>query len=153
MRELSSPPHNRAIRHHHDGGMRGWKVLAATPLLVVPLAVLGISIADGPEQKASTPAMVLPAAAVEGPTVTMRPEKPRQDDDDPQQDDPAPPTAPAGQEKPSSTQEPQPDPAPDQDCAGHDPQDDDDDDGVEFVHPCPGAVGDDEDDDDDDGDD
>jgi hypothetical protein len=110
--------------------MPEWKVVAVTPLLLVPLAVLGVSVADGPEHKAATPAMVLPAAAVEGPQVTMR------------------------REKPTSRPQPQPRPAPKGDCTGHDPgNDDDDDDGVEFVHPCPGAVGDDEGDDDDDGDD
>jgi hypothetical protein len=138
--------------------MHGWKVAAATPLLLVPLAVLGISIADGTEHKAETPAMVLPAAAVEGPRVTMRREEPPRrgrEGDDTNARDPAPSGTPAPQTPPS--QAPPTDPVPDQDCDDHDHNDDGDDDrdddGVEFVHPCPGAVGDDEDDDDDDGDD
>ena len=146
--------------------MRGWKVAAATPLLLVPLAVLGISIADGPEHKAGTPAMVLPAATVEGPRVTMRrtePPRRERERDDTNGRDPAPSgtTTPQSTPQPRGTptpqsppsQEPPPDPVPDQDCDDHDHSDDGDDDGVEFVHPCPGAVGDDEDDDDDDGDD
>ena len=140
--------------------MRGWKVLAATPLLLVPLAVLGLSIADGPEQKASTPVMVLPAATVEGPQVTMRRDEPRGTEDDTEkrgqdlqepQPDPQPQPQPEPQPPVSSPPTPAPDPTTAPDCAP--PGRDDDDDGVEFVHPCPGAVGDDEDDDDDDGDD
>ena len=118
--------------------MTGWKLLAATPLLLVPLAVVGASVADGPELESSAPVLVLPAA--EEPPVTMRREG-------------------AGRQPRPTV--PRSDPAPAPDCSDDlddDEQDDDEldddgldddgEDGVLVVHPCPGAVGDDENDDD-----
>lgn len=160
MRAFSSAPHHRPINERHNERVSRWKVLAATPFLLIPLAVAGISVGDGIEHRESRPTVVLPSLT-QGPQVTMRPLSPGKAEPgkgdagkgDPGKGDPD--ADPGG---------PSPDrPGPDRQgppreaeltCTHDDDDDDDQDDEVEVVTPCPDAVDDDDDDDgDDDGDD